>query len=249
MNSIASYNRDNSAASQHLSLSTTPPRPHRLNPEFSVTRNGYHVRIVPSQGPLRDDIDRLVRRMYASRGLATDQPIQAERRRVETTLAACRGDRILGTLTVRNDAAHGLLADALYRTQIDAARRAGATVCEVGRLAMDREHRCHEALATLFQVGFLVARHAFGRTDSFIEVHPRHARFYSHMLGYRLAGPELTCPRVGAPAVLMHLPLAEAEQAALLQGERSGFRARNLYHLFMPSAAQKTLIADLLHAA
>lgn len=219
-----------------------------LNPEFSVTRNGYHVRLVPGQGRLRDDVEHLVAHRYASRGLRTDRPIDPQPHHGEITLAACRGDRVFGTLTVRNDVGGGIFADARYRTEIDAVRARGAAVCEVGRLAVETAYGGQEALATLFQVGFIVARYAWARSDCFIEVHPRHAAFYTHMLGYRRAGPETTCPRVGAPAVLMHLALDEAERLALTRGRTcAGERAtRNLYRQFLPPHFQNAIVADLL---
>lgn len=224
----------------------TPPQ--RINPEFSVTRNGYHVRIVPASGPLRERVDQLVATRYASRGLATDQPITSSPYSGEVVLAACRGDWVFGTLTVRNDVGNGLLADALYQPQIERLRAQGGRVCEVGRLAMDPGHTGQEALATLFQVGFLVARYACERTDCFIEVHPRHAEFYAHMLGFRQAGDEATCPRVGAPAVLMHLPLAEAERYATLRDVQAGDgkSRRNLYRQFLPVQTFQTMTKGLL---
>lgn len=127
----------------------------------------------------------------------------------ELTLAACRGDAVFGTLTVRIDRGSGLRADELYRDEIDLVRAEGGIVCEVGRLSMDRTHSSADALRRLFELAFRVARDGHGCTESFIEVHPRHARFYSGKLDYNVAGKPATCPRVNAPAVLMHLPLAQ----------------------------------------
>ena len=250
MNSVVTERRSprthiNPARSATASASAARPS---LNPEFSVTRNGYHVRLVPDHGRLRDDIERLITDRYASRGLRTDKPIEPHAPTGEVTLAACRGDRVFGTLTVRNDIGRGIFADARYRNEIDTVRARGAAVCEVGRLAMETAYGGQEALATLFQVGFIVARYAWSRSDCFIEVHPRHAAFYNHMLGYRPAGPETTCPRVGAPAVLMHLPLDEAERFAVLRGQSCAAEhaARNLYRQFLPPHFQSAIVADLL---
>lgn len=250
MNSVVTERR---APRSHVNPNRATPaaacadRP-TLNPEFSVTRNGYHIRLVPDHGRLRDDVEHLIADRYASRGLRTDRPIESRGDIGEVALAACRGDRVFGTLTVRNDVGRGIFADARYRTEIDAVRARGAAVCEVGRLAMETAYGGQEALATLFQVGFIVARYAWARSDCFIEVHPRHAAFYSHMLGYRRVGPETTCPRVGAPAVLMHLPLDQAERFALLRGRAcaADHAARNLYRQFLPPHLQNAIIADLL---
>lgn len=209
----------------HCHDRTTRPGTDRFAGEASetsfITGNGYHVRVVPPHGPLLHQTRQLVGRMYASRGLKID--MHATHRAPpphELTLAACRGDTVFGTLTVRIDRGSGLLADELYRDEIDLVRADGRTVCEVGRLAMDHAHTTPDALRRLFQLAFRVAHNGHGYTDSFIEVHPRHARFYAGKLGYRLAGKPATCPRVNAPAVLMHLPLATAEHATLLTPER-----------------------------
>lgn len=44
-------------------------------------------------------------------------------------------------------------------------------------------------------------------TDFVIEVNPRHELFYKRMLGFNRIGEERMCPRVGAPAILLHLSL------------------------------------------
>jgi hypothetical protein len=216
-----------------------------IHPEFALTRNGYHIRAMPTQGLLRSNVEQLIQRMYARRGLSTDQPVASMGQPGQTTLVACNGDLAFGTLTVGVDMGSGLLADTLYRPQIDAARGNGARVCEVTRLAMDPKLSTPEAMATIFHLGFIVARLLHGMTDSFIEVHPRHTGYYRRMLGYRVAGPHLICPRVGAPAVLMHLPLAHAEQQAMRYGGTGHARARNLYRLFFSPTEQQSVLRAL----
>ncbi|TEX49967.1 MAG: hypothetical protein CFR70_00705 [Rhodocyclaceae bacterium] len=44
----------------------------------------------------------------------------------------------------------------------------------------------------------------FGCSDAVIEVNRRHAGFYSRRFGHARIGDEKLCPRVDAPAVLMH---------------------------------------------
>ena len=45
--------------------------------------------------------------------------------------------------------------------------------------------------------------------DVFIEVNPRHVSFYRRALCFTVAGPERICPRVGAPAVLLRMSVAD----------------------------------------
>ena len=52
-----------------------------------------------------------------------------------------------------------------------------------------------------------------GCSDLIIEVNPRHTAFYGHSLGFRDRGDTRLCPRVNAPAKLMHL---ECDMAARL---------------------------------
>lgn len=216
-----------------------------LHPEFALRRNGYHLRIVPPHGPLRADVDRLIHRMYSWRGLTPYQGHETAGQPIQTTLVACKGDRPFGTLTVGMDVGEGLLADTLYRSEIDSMRHRGGQVCEVTRLAMDPEHSTPEAMAAIFHLGFIIARLVHGMTDSFIEVHPRHTSYYRRTLGYRVAGPHLTCPRVGAPAILMHLPLSHAEQQALRYGGSAQAHSRNLYQLFLSPSEQRTVLNSL----
>lgn len=222
------------------------PRGEILDSNFALRRNGYHIRIVPPHGPLRTDVDRLIHRMYSWRGLTPYQAHETTGKPLQTTLVACKGDRPFGTLTVGMDIGTGLLADTLYRSKIDSMRSQGGKVCEVTQLAMDPEHSTPESLATIFNLGFIIARLVHGMTDLLAEVHPRHTGYYRRALGYRVAGPHLTCPRVGAPAVLMHLPLAHAEQQALRHGGAGSARSRNLYELFLSPSEQSAVANSLL---
>jgi hypothetical protein len=87
-------------------------------------------------------------------------------------------------------------------------------------------------------------------TDLFIEVHPRHAGFYRRMLGYRVVGEERVCPRVGAPAVLMHMSQQEVDELIAQHAGKETSSTRSLYRLFAPPAEmlalQRQLTAQLL---
>jgi hypothetical protein len=63
-------------------------------------------------------------------------------------------------------------------------------------------------LASLFNAahGVMVANRL---DDVFVEVNPRHVGFYRRSLCFKVAGPETTCPRVGAPSVLMRMKVAD----------------------------------------
>jgi hypothetical protein len=62
-------------------------------------------------------------------------------------------------------------------------------------------------------------------TDVFVEVSPRHERFYRGTFGFTRAAGRQICPRVMAPAVLLRLELEriDARFAALVTSRRTGF--------------------------
>ena len=203
----------------------------RLNPDFKLMRNGYEIRIANGLEALKRNTARLIERMYSSRGLFPyGQGESLDERNI--TVVACKGDCAVATLTLCLDVGAGLLADTLYRDEINAARIAGSRVCEITRLAMDPEHSSHETLAGMMQILYVVARLTHQVTDVFIEVHPRHAGFYRRLLGYRTAGPERICPRVGAPAVLMHLCQHQLDTLIDKHAGRTDDDSRSFYRLF-----------------
>lgn len=246
----AAYHAESMPESKHSRLKPTlaivPGSASVMNPDFAMTRDGYHVRLAESgcEG-VRTRISQLVHRMYSWRGLDTGRPTAYADHPGQTTLVACKGDLLFGTLTVGVDSSRGLLADTLYREEIDAARKSGARVCEVTRLAMDPAHSSPEVLASIFHLAFMITRFIHDMTDLFVEVHPRHTAFYRRLMGYRVAGPERICPRVGAPAVLLRLSLAHAEQEILRVGGQGDAPDRSLYRLFFSAAEQDRMLLNL----
>jgi len=63
--------------------------------------------------------------------------------------------------------------------------------------------RSKMALASLFHILFIYGRRMHKCTDVFIEVNPRHRRFYETMLGFTRLAELRTNPRVDAPAWLL----------------------------------------------
>lgn len=215
-----------------------------LNPDFTFDRDDYRIRLVNEGHPLHTKAGNLVTSMYGSRGLGIGQ--SGNRQREQVTLAASRGTDVLGTLTLGVDAGSGLLADSLYQPEINPLRLRGHRLCEVTRLALDPESGSREVMASLFQVAFVLASEVHGRTDVLAEVHPRHAGFYRRTMGYRVAGPERICPRVGAPAVLLHLCLDFARSQIRQLAGTCSRRDRNLYRRFVPAAEQEALVTELV---
>jgi hypothetical protein len=204
----------------------------------------FKIRLASAAG-VRSGASYLIEKRYAWRGLPVTKKAAAPG---EVTLVASDATDALATISVAFDGATGLAADELYREEVDAMRARGARLCEFTRLAVDPGPQSRELLAMLFHVAYMYARRLRDCTDLLIEVHPRHENFYGRMLGFRRAGPQRACPRVGgAPAVLLWLPLDHAQREIALHG---GARAqagplRSLYPLFFSPHDENGIVGRL----
>ncbi len=139
--------------------------------------------------------------MYASRGYTVTNPLQENPHRVTMTIS--ENELVIGTITLGIDSPSGILADEVFKDEVDAYRARGRKVCELTKLAFDPSARSKVALASLFHIIFVYLRRVLDCTDIFIEVNPRHRRFYERMLGFKKLGPKKINPRVNAPAYLL----------------------------------------------
>lgn len=149
----------------------------------------------------------LVRRMYAWRGYRMSSARQIIENPNHATLGAWMDGELVATLTASRDSSAGLLADNLYAEEMAKLRKPSHVLCEVTRLAVDLNSPDPELLKSLFRSSYKYARAIFGVTDVVIEVNPRHARYYRREFGFSQIGSVRTCPRVDAPAVLLHRSL------------------------------------------
>jgi hypothetical protein len=149
----------------------------------------------------------LVRRMYAWRGYRLAPPRQLIGDPNHATLGAWMDGELVATMTTSRDSSAGLLADTLYKEEMAKLRKPARVICEVTRLAVDSEASDPELLKSLFRSTYKYAKAVFGVTDVVIEVNPRHAAYYRREFGFSQAGDLRTCPRVDAPAVLLHRSL------------------------------------------
>ncbi|WP_229409713.1 MULTISPECIES: GNAT family N-acetyltransferase [Massilia] len=148
----------------------------------------------------------LINRMYAWRGYAGDHQPSSDPNRITLT-ATDKGD-VVGTLSIGIDSEVGLMADEIFKDELDAHRQRGAKLCEFTKFAFDPSVRSKTALANVFHLAVIYARDMHGCTDIVIEVNPRHRRFYERMLGFRKEGELKINPRVDAPAYLLRVNLA-----------------------------------------
>lgn len=211
----------------------------RVNEEvFQV----FHIRLadLPSH---QEATSVLIRKMYGWRGYAVGDGKAPDDR--ITLLAECRG-AVVGTMGLCLDGPAGLPADDHFREQLDGLRAQGRQLCEPSRLAIDAG-MSKRVFASMIHVSYLFAHVIYGFTDYVIEVNPRHVAFYQRMLGFEQAGPARSCSRVGAPAVLMRLPLSHMGEQIAACGGRAGLHGdeRSFYAFFFSQEEEANITARL----
>jgi hypothetical protein len=216
--------------------------------ECVLERGGYKVRLADTHGQ-RSKASMLIDRMYAWRGYHTEKVATVPHNPNRIMLEASSGQHLFGTLTLGLDSEEGLLADVLYQQDINVFRTAGRKVCELSKLAVDPQYGSKEVLASLFHLAYIYARIIHKAHDVFIEVNPRHAGFYEQRLGFRQIGEMRVCPRVNAPALLLHLELGYVDaQIAKHSGSRNN-KERSLYPYFFSTLEAEGLAHRIKLAA
>lgn len=230
-----SYNKTQALSPQQYRISINPENyPSHTTPDCLLQRNGYSIHLVNSLKQ-RIKATTLIKRMYASRGYNTDSASVFSHKPNELTFLVLIQEVAAGTVTLRSDSRQGLLADRLYRDKINEFRQKGRKVCELSRFAIDPQYSSKEMTASLFQIAYTCARNEYEATDFFCEVNPRHAAPQKRMFGFQQIGEERTCPRVNAPAVLLHLELEFVKQQInTLAGSGSQNTNRSLYPHCLP---------------
>jgi hypothetical protein len=141
-----------------------------------------------------------------------------------------------------------LPADENFREQLDILRGQGRRLCEPSRLAIDAGVT-KRVFASMIHVSYLYAHVLNGFSDYVIEVNPRHVAFYQRMLGFERVGPVRQCSRVGAPAVLLRVPLCHMGEQIRACGGRPELQTdeRSFYPFFF-APGEETAIANRLLA-
>jgi hypothetical protein len=221
------------------------PAQHDNLTEIAINQTSFGIRVADTEEG-RSAASLLINKMYAWRGYAGSHKIEDNPNRI--TLSATDKGMVKGTVTLGIDSPIGILADEIFREEIDAFRARGGKVCEITKLAFDPSASSKMALASLFHLLFIYGRHLHGCTDVFIEVNPRHRRFYETMLGFQKLGELRTNPRVSAPAYLLWTSLDYVEaQIARLGGTSTHPGAeRSLYPYFFSLREEKGILNRLL---
>jgi hypothetical protein len=187
----------------------------------------FHVRLATSAGG-REAASLLLRKMYAWRGYAFDVSDHHDANKI--TLYAETGGVLVGTMSVCLDRAAGrgaqLPADENFPDKLDELRHLGRRLAEPSQLAIDKGVS-KRVFAALIHISYIYARNIAGFADF---------------------GGERACSRVGAPAVLLRLPLDYmAVQIRKWGGsmEQHG-EERSFYPYFFPIWDEPGITARLL---
>ena len=166
------------------------------------------------------------------------------------TLATYHGEQVIGTMSLGFDVGKGLLADELYKAEIDLVRARGGSVAEITQFALDTQMTSKRFLAAMFNVAYIYLCNLWSYTDLVIEVNPAHAPFYVRMLGFVAIGEERLCTRVNAPAVVLWLNLVEKQKImrAVAGQHQIARQDKTLYPYFFPAQEEARITDRLLRA-
>jgi len=205
----------------------------------------FHIRMANSAG-MREQASLLIRKMYGWRGYAVEPNELVEANKV--TLYAETGGVVVGTMSLCFDSDARLPADDNFGDKLDELRRLGRRLCEPSRLAIDTGVT-KRVFGALIHISYIYSHNIHGYNDYIIEVNPRHVMFYKRMLGFTDFGGERPCTRVGAPAVLLRLPLSDMGSHILRWGGAMELHGeeRSFYPYFFP-AGDEAGITERLRA-
>lgn len=222
-----------------LAATWDPATNHQITSSFGIHLANTHAG--------RHSASMLINKMYRWRGYGDQQLIEEHPHHI--TLTASEPRQLLGTVTLQTDSDNGMLADQTFKDEIDVYRRTGAKVCEITKLAIDPLAHPKLAQASLFHIIYLYARKIYLCTDVFIEVNPRHKRFYEQMLGFEVASEVRNNGRVNAPARLLRISLDHmGVQIRKMGGTGATIHRdtrRSLYPYFFGSNAEASIMSIL----
>jgi hypothetical protein len=210
-----------------------------------TTGDEYDIHVVSTIGQ-RNLACELLNRMYGWRGYGTNHSLCPDDH--FSTFAATVNDEIVATLTLTVDSAEGLAVEQTFGDVIEEARAvAGSRLCELTKFASQPSVDSKHLLAHLFHTIFIYGSERHGCTDLFIEVNPRHIRFYETMLGFARIGELRVNEAVNAPSQLMRLKVADiARYIDLYAGFEETKAARSLYPFFFSRDEEEKVRAKVV---
>ncbi len=211
-----------------------------------LKRNGHSIHLVDSLKQ-RIEANALIKQMYSARGYHTKNVTTFSHNPNQITFEASSAQRLSGTLTLAIHSNNDLLANNLYKDEINAFRAEGRKVCELSKFASNLKGSSKEIFASIFHLAYIYAYEIHKAKDAFIEVNPRHSFFYKRLLGFRQIGKERICKRVNAPAVLLHLDLDYMSAQISSLASRGNHTDRSIYPYFLSQHEEKRLTNEIRH--
>jgi hypothetical protein len=207
-------------------------------PQDSLT-----IRLADCDGQ-RSRANMLLNRMYSWRGYGASHKLPSAPNCV--TFTATSQEDVIGTLTLTVDSPAGLALDQTFRDEIERFRNApGARLCELTKFAFDTSSPAKPRLAALFHIIFIYGSMHYDCTDLFIEVNPRHARFYEAMLGFTRVGAAKMNLTVNAPSQLMWLNVGDIRRRIDRHAGRDRDASRSLYAHFFSAKEEEGIYGRL----
>lgn len=182
-----------------------------------------------------------VRGNYAATGYIPPETLVPTASEFMTGLAM-HEDKVIGTLTLWRDGPGGIQADATYRKELDILRQQGERIAEFGRFAVAPEAPFLPIFTALVSKMADAAFWDWGLSCYILECNPRHESFYRRLFGFSALGNSRDCVQIGAPAVLLHIPVNRLRQLALEKGVNSKAQAMRA-NAYPPTILHATQIA------
>lgn len=185
----------------------------------------------------------LINQMYAWRGYGADHRLSGAGNCF--TFNAMIDGEVVGTISLTVDQGDGLAADSTFPDVLDGVRSdPGIKICELTKFAFSSTVAPMNVIASLFHTIFIFGTQKFACTDLFIEVNPRHVRFYEVLLGFSHVGKLRSNASVAAPSQLMRLRVSDIGDyiSAYADGGEEA-PGRSLYPYFL-TAAQELIICE-----
>lgn len=214
--------------------------------ESGQRKNGKIVTIgIVNTKRQKESALRLLNDRYGWRGYGCNHDLDGRHDSV-TFEARCEGE-IIGTLTLSVDSAAGLNLDKTFPEEMDSFRSStGARICELTKFAFKHDGDTRFILAALFHTIFIYGTSFYSCTDLFIEVNPRHQRFYEKMLGFRSIGKLKMNERVEAPSQLMSLKVSDIRCFIDEAVGKEGNSCRSLYQYFFPVHEEFLILSKMM---
>lgn len=212
--------------------------------ETEITRS-IAIRLADCEGQ-RSNASMLVNRKYVQRGYGTQHKVPTAPNCVTFT-ASSPDEEIIGTLSLTVDSAAGLALDKTFKEELDEFRKEpGVRICELTKFAVDSSESSFKLLASLFHIIFIYGTTKFGGTDLFIEVNPRHRRFYEAMLGFKRVGGIKTNEAVDAPSQLLWLKASDIRKNIDEHAGKAVDKLHSLYPYFFSQKEELGIFGRLM---